>query len=326
MAPAHNNRTSSPHQQRTEAPTHTYSFTAVNGANAVNGRASPTTSEDRMQIGKTPTSPSRDSQKMNGVVHQNQSPKSSNSPPSMNDSLDPAQADTPDSQRSPPRRKRSYPEAFGDHERRDGDRDPHSRDAQRGAEYSRANQEDCEMSEDGERDRKPPSGVDPHASMGHNYYLSRSQAPGDSEQRLAAAALRRESEGSITRKDLPAMLPNSEDPSRQQYSDYDRNGSAVQVDSSGKRRKRIFSNRTKTGCMTCRKRKKKCDELHPECKRTSFSFPPRRIRMGPKYRAAPPFARGGWSRNDDSACAGVAVSRCLSLLRLPTVMHISEPN
>ncbi|MBE3046947.1 hypothetical protein IMZ48_31350 [Candidatus Bathyarchaeota archaeon] len=32
-----------------------------------------------------------------------------------------------------------------------------------------------------------------------------------------------------------------------------------------KKRKRNFSNRTKTGCMTCRKRKKKCDELKPEC-------------------------------------------------------------
>ncbi|CAK7262985.1 hypothetical protein SEPCBS119000_000253 [Sporothrix epigloea] len=32
-----------------------------------------------------------------------------------------------------------------------------------------------------------------------------------------------------------------------------------------KRRKRNFSNRTKTGCLTCRKRKKKCDETKPEC-------------------------------------------------------------
>jgi hypothetical protein len=31
-------------------------------------------------------------------------------------------------------------------------------------------------------------------------------------------------------------------------------------------RKRVFSNRTKTGCMTCRRRKKKCDEKRPECK------------------------------------------------------------
>lgn len=33
-----------------------------------------------------------------------------------------------------------------------------------------------------------------------------------------------------------------------------------------KKRKRNFSNRTKTGCMTCRRRKKKCDETKPKCK------------------------------------------------------------
>jgi hypothetical protein len=36
-----------------------------------------------------------------------------------------------------------------------------------------------------------------------------------------------------------------------------------------KKRKRNFSNRTKTGCLTCRKRKKKCDETKPECKISS---------------------------------------------------------
>lgn len=44
---------------------------------------------------------------------------------------------------------------------------------------------------------------------------------------------------------------------------------AVQV---APKRKRVFSNRTKTGCMTCRRRKKKCDEQHPACKSLSFSF------------------------------------------------------
>lgn len=34
----------------------------------------------------------------------------------------------------------------------------------------------------------------------------------------------------------------------------------------GQKRKRNFSNRTKTGCVTCRKRKKKCDEARPICK------------------------------------------------------------
>ena len=33
----------------------------------------------------------------------------------------------------------------------------------------------------------------------------------------------------------------------------------------GAKRKRNFSNRTKTGCMTCRKRKKKCEEGHANC-------------------------------------------------------------
>lgn len=42
----------------------------------------------------------------------------------------------------------------------------------------------------------------------------------------------------------------------------DRHG-ALQV---APKRKRVFSNRTKTGCMTCRRRKKKCDEQHPACK------------------------------------------------------------
>jgi len=42
----------------------------------------------------------------------------------------------------------------------------------------------------------------------------------------------------------------------------------MSVQSDPKKRKRNFSNRTKTGCMTCRKRKKKCDETHPECKCT----------------------------------------------------------
>lgn len=43
-----------------------------------------------------------------------------------------------------------------------------------------------------------------------------------------------------------------------------RNESLIQHDP--KKRKRNFSNRTKTGCLTCRRRKKKCDEQKPECK------------------------------------------------------------
>ena len=38
-------------------------------------------------------------------------------------------------------------------------------------------------------------------------------------------------------------------------------------------RKRVFSNRTKTGCITCRRRKKKCDEGKPECLSTCLPRP-----------------------------------------------------
>jgi len=58
-----------------------------------------------------------------------------------------------------------------------------------------------------------------------------------------------------------------EDDDDPQYGNYDGGrGSQSGMDVDRKRRKRIFSNRTKTGCMTCRRRKKKCDEQHPECK------------------------------------------------------------
>ena len=48
------------------------------------------------------------------------------------------------------------------------------------------------------------------------------------------------------------------------YSPDQRRDGVIQSDP--KKRKRNFSNRTKTGCLTCRKRKKKCDESKPECK------------------------------------------------------------
>lgn len=63
----------------------------------------------------------------------------------------------------------------------------------------------------------------------------------------------RQLEGSV-QSDQPSPLPA--------YSQ-ERSAGAVQV---APKRKRVFSNRTKTGCMTCRRRKKKCDEQHPACK------------------------------------------------------------
>lgn len=47
------------------------------------------------------------------------------------------------------------------------------------------------------------------------------------------------------------------------YTPEQRRDGVIQLDP--KKRKRNFSNRTKTGCLTCRRRKKKCDEQKPEC-------------------------------------------------------------
>jgi hypothetical protein len=91
----------------------------------------------------------------------------------------------------------------------------------------------------------------------------------DSSDAQLAEALQRETQGSDSNsKSWEALSRGSEGPgeldqrSYQTYSQ-DRSQSAVQV---GPKRKRVFSNRTKTGCMTCRRRKKKCDEQHPACK------------------------------------------------------------
>ena len=39
----------------------------------------------------------------------------------------------------------------------------------------------------------------------------------------------------------------------------------AQAQEDDRRKKRVSCNRTKTGCMTCRRRKKKCDEQKREC-------------------------------------------------------------
>lgn len=55
----------------------------------------------------------------------------------------------------------------------------------------------------------------------------------------------------------------------QPYTPYDNDRRELSAQSDPKKRKRNFSNRTKTGCMTCRRRKKKCDETRPECECSS---------------------------------------------------------
>ena len=83
-----------------------------------------------------------------------------------------------------------------------------------------------------------------------------------------AEALQRENRNYDNGADRDSYPPPDEDDdedSQQQYTTYGGSREAGTAELERKRRKRVFSNRTKTGCMTCRRRKKKCDELHPEC-------------------------------------------------------------
>ncbi|PGH17013.1 hypothetical protein AJ79_01397 [Helicocarpus griseus UAMH5409] len=102
-----------------------------------------------------------------------------------------------------------------------------------------------------------------HAQLGHQQI--------DSSDAQLAEALQRDVQGPdhVAKNWATVPRPESEgiDPNRKlvtytQTPPQERPVGPVQV---GPKRKRVFSNRTKTGCMTCRRRKKKCDEQHPSC-------------------------------------------------------------
>ena len=93
---------------------------------------------------------------------------------------------------------------------------------------------------------------------------------GSTEARLVDALQRDEEINGNHQTGMSAEYGSPEDDDGQngQYGKYGsgpRSLSGADQERISKRRKRVFSNRTKTGCLTCRKRKKKCDEAHPEC-------------------------------------------------------------
>ncbi|VZI21878.1 unnamed protein product [Fusarium fujikuroi] len=119
--------------------------------------------------------------------------------------------------------------------------------------------------------------------------------PHDQTEEQIGDALRRAT-GQMDHNDYSNASPEGDDHSMiygSQYGSEQRRDGVLQHDP--KKRKRNFSNRTKTGCLTCRKRKKKCDEQKPECGnclRGSFvcaGYPPQR---GP-----------GWQKPDNKAPA-----------------------
>ena len=121
---------------------------------------------------------------------------------------------------------------------------------------------------DYEQERPPPlsSDYDPHAQPNQPYF---SQPPDPADARMVEA-LQRGSQNSHPhpmRADF--VSPEGDDGhDPHNYGGYSAaNCGSMSGDGNRdhKRRKRVFSNRTKTGCLTCRRRKKKCDEAHPEC-------------------------------------------------------------
>lgn len=78
-----------------------------------------------------------------------------------------------------------------------------------------------------------------------------------SEAHLATALQQANQEGA----DTPHLPQSARETSSADGYGQDQTGSGQSCN----KRKRMFSNRTKTGCKTCRSRKKKCDEGQPTC-------------------------------------------------------------
>ncbi|KAF2840562.1 hypothetical protein M501DRAFT_608220 [Patellaria atrata CBS 101060] len=99
--------------------------------------------------------------------------------------------------------------------------------------------------------------VDNNKESGSWYHRERVESPGSDIQ--LAEALQRDAQAQQQSR-------ANGDGGNESTSPQAPNGSGVQLDPNAKnKRKRMFSNRTKTGCQTCRRRKKKCDEQKPEC-------------------------------------------------------------
>lgn len=96
---------------------------------------------------------------------------------------------------------------------------------------------------------------------------SATSAHGQTEEQIGDAL--RRAAGQMDHSDYANTSPDGDDRSINVYSaggQYTPEHRQDLLQHDPKKRKRNFSNRTKTGCLTCRRRKKKCDEQKPECK------------------------------------------------------------
>ncbi|PBP25035.1 bacterial transferase hexapeptide [Diplocarpon rosae] len=105
------------------------------------------------------------------------------------------------------------------------------------------------------------------AGNSHDHWHSR-QYPANSQitsDEQIGEVLQRASQSMDNQHRGGYQSPGDDDRSSNPYGGYDQDRREMSEQSDPKKRKRNFSNRTKTGCMTCRRRKKKCDENRPEC-------------------------------------------------------------
>ncbi|KAJ2997363.1 hypothetical protein NUW58_g676 [Xylaria curta] len=176
---------------------------------------------------------------------------------------------------------RSYPETEGTHKRKRSLSVERSREAtgtqdqdQRSQAESRATYEFSPRERDyrhyGEDQREQnKSWYSPQQSRDdRNLYESRDPVGSVTSQvdEQAGDTLRRAPSHADSGHDYSATSPDGDESSLLYSSTYSQDQSRDPViQSDPKKRKRNFSNRTKTGCLTCRKRKKKCDESKPEC-------------------------------------------------------------
>ncbi|KAH6652814.1 nodulation protein L [Truncatella angustata] len=141
------------------------------------------------------------------------------------------------------------------------------------ASHHRSNSHDTYGPQQRGRDHRP-YGDESREESWYSQSQSQSQRDGrstyDQQHSVASQneelADRRAQEAADSQNDYSPTSPDDGDDSAYYggpYTSQQIRDGAVQSDP--KKRKRNFSNRTKTGCLTCRKRKKKCDELKPEC-------------------------------------------------------------
>ncbi len=156
-----------------------------------------------------------------------------------------------------PRSRDYQSRAYGD------DQVDHRREQQR-----REQHHDMWYSRSSREEHHPASAYDSaayHRRSGSIQSPADEHSGNDSHQRERSAARGTASPQS----EYAARSPDDEDRTAAYGAPYSpsqpRKGSSSLPQADPKRRKRNFSNRTKTGCLTCRKRKKKCDETKPEC-------------------------------------------------------------